>query len=274
VFPTDPERRNHAGVIGYSGRFGVHAVQADVRRDDNSVYGGNTTGRLGYALEIAGGLKLRALAGTSFRAPTFNDLYFPGYGVATVRPERGRSVELGIDWESGTSRLSATVYRNRVSDLIGYQPDPSACPADPAYNFGCADNVSQARLQGATLAAFHRWGALSARATLDLLDARDLRTGERLARRAAHQESLAVDYDTGVWRVGASALFVGSRPDAGTVLGGYGTLDLRASWRLQPQWRVEARLLNALDRRIEPVRDYQGLGRQAWLGVRYDGQGL
>jgi vitamin B12 transporter len=115
---------------------------------------------------------------------------------------------------------------------------------------------------------------LSARATLDLLDARDLRTGERLARRAAHQESLAVDYDTGVWRVGASALFVGSRPDAGTVLGGYGTLDLRASWRLQPQWRVEARLLNALDRRIEPVRDYQGLGRQAWLGVRYDGQGL
>ena len=41
-----------------------------------------------------------------------------------------------------------------------------------------------------------------------------------------------------------------------------------------PQWRVEAKLLNALDHRVEPVRDYQGLGRQAWIGVRYDGKGL
>ena len=273
-FAGDPERRNHAGVIGYSGVFGPHSVQADVRRDVNSVYGGNTTGRVGYGHEIAAGLKLRVLAGTSFRAPTINDLYFPGYGVASVRPERGRSIELGLNWERGTSRLSATVYRNRVRDLIGYQPDRSACPPDPGYDFGCADNVSQARLQGATLAAFQRWGALGVRATVDLLDARNLTTGERLTRRAAHQESLAVDYEPGDWRLGASALFVGSRPDAGVVLGGYAILDLRASWRFRPQWRAEARLLNALDRRVEPVLDYQGLGRQAWIGLRYDGHGL
>ncbi len=274
VFGSDPERRNHAGVIGYSGRLGAHAIQADVRRDANSVHGGNTTGRLGYALEVARGLKLRALAGTSFRAPTFNDLYFPGYGVATVRPERGRSIEVGLAWEGDASRASATLYRNSVRDLIGYQPDRSACPPDPAYDFGCADNVSRARLQGVTLAAFHRIGSFAARATVDLLDARDLQTGVRLVRRAAHQETLAIDYEPGDWRLGASALFVGSRPEGGAVLGGYATLDLRAAWRLQPQWRLEARLLNAFDRRIEPVRDYQGLGRQAWIGVRYDGQGL
>ena len=273
-FAGDPERRNHAGMIGYSGVFGSHSIQADVRRDVNSAYGGNTTGRFGYGHEIAAGLKVRFLAGTSFRAPTINDLYFPGYGVSSVRPERGRSVELGLSWERGTSRLSATVYRNRVKDLIGYQPDRSACPPDPSYDFGCADNVSQARLQGATIAAFQRWGALGVRATVDLLDARDLGTGERLTRRAAHQETLAVDYEPGDWRLGASALFVGSRPDAGIVLGGYATLDLRASWRFRPQWRAEARLLNALDRRVEPVLDYQGLGRQAWIGLRYDGHGL
>ena len=36
-------------VLGYSGRFGAHRLQADVRHDDNSAYGGNTTGRIGYA---------------------------------------------------------------------------------------------------------------------------------------------------------------------------------------------------------------------------------
>jgi hypothetical protein len=30
----------------------------------------------------------------------------------------------------------------------------------------------------------------------------------------------------------------------------------------------------ALDHRVEPLRDCQGLGRQAWLGVRFDGRGF
>ena len=93
-------------------------------------------------------------------------------------------------------------------------------------------------------------------------------------RRAAHQESLGVDYDDGPWRFGVAGLFVGSRPDAGVVLGGYGTLDLRVARRLDKSWRVEAKLLNALGHQIEPLLDYRGLGRQAWIGLRYDSVGL
>ena len=273
-FTTEPKRRNDAVVVGYSGSLGRHALQADLRRDDNSDYGGNTTGRLGYAFTVLPGLKLRALAGTSFRAPTFNDLYYPGYGVATVRPEKGRSVEAGVSWQGDTNSASATVFRNRVRDLIGYQPDRAFCPTDPAFNFGCAGNVNRARLQGATFAGSQRWGGFAVRASVDLLDAKDADSGRRLVRRAAHQETLVADFDAGPWRIGASGLFVGSRPEGGAVLGGYGVLDLRASWRLQRQWQLEAKLLNALDHRIEPVRDYQGIGRQAWLGVRFDSVGL
>ncbi|MGZ5252638.1 MAG: TonB-dependent receptor, partial [Caldimonas sp.] len=73
---------------------------------------------------------------------------------------------------------------------------------------------------------------------------------------------------------GASLLDIGSRPDTGVVLGGYGLVNLRAAWLIVPQWRLEAKLLNALDHRVEPLRDYQGLGRQAWIGIRFDGKGL
>ena len=272
-------RRNHALVLGSTLRAGGHSLQADLRRDDNSAYGGNTTGRAGTAWRIDDAWKLRALIGTSFRAPTFNDLFFPGFGVATIRPERGRSIEAGVDWDSGPSRFSATLYRNDVRELIGYEPDVDAngaslglCP--PGYPFGCARNVGRARLQGASLSASHRAGAFQVRATLELLDATDRDSGQRLVRRAAHQETLALDWNRGAWSIGAAALVVGSRPDGGVVLGGYGTLDLRAAWRLAPGWQLEAKLLNALDHRIEPARDYQGLGRQAWLGVRHDSQGL
>ncbi len=274
VFASNPKRRNDAVIAAYSGQFAAHGVQADLRRDDNSDYGNNTTGRLGYSFTVVDGLKLRALAGTSFRAPTFNDLYYPGYGVAGVRPEKGRSIEAGINWQGATANASATVFRNRVRDLIGYQPDRSFCPAGTAFDFGCAGNVSRARLSGASFASGQRWGGFSLRANVDLLDAKDADSGERLVRRAAHQESVVADYDAGPWRLGAAFLFIGSRPDGDAVLGGYGTLDLRASWRLHRQWQLEAKLLNALGHRIEPVRDYQGLGRQAWLGVRFDSAGL
>jgi vitamin B12 transporter len=215
---------------------------------------------------------VRALIGTSFRAPTFNDLAFPGFGVATIQPERGRSVEAGASWQGDAATLSATVYRNHVDDLIGFQPDSSACP--PGYPFGCAANTARARLQGLTLASTGRWRQLDLRANVDLLDAKDEDTGVRLARRAAHQESGGVDYVAGAWRFGASGLFVGSRPDAGVVLGGYAVFDLRVAWQPRAQWQVEARLANALDRTVEPVRDYRGLGRQAWIGVRYASAGL
>ena len=274
AFPEGLSRSNNAGVVGYSGSFGAHALQLDVRRDDNSVYGGNTTGRVGYAYEIASGWRVRALAGTTFRAPTFNDLFYPGYGVVTTRPEHGRSIEAGVSWQGATASATATVWRNRVRDLIAYQPDRTFCPPGPAFDFGCSGNVGRARLQGLTLAASQRWRGLDAHVGVDLLDARDADSGVRLTRRAAHQESVGVDYDDGPWRFGVAGLFVGSRPDAGAVLGGYGTLDLRVARRFDKAWRIEAKLLNALDHQIEPLRDYRGLGRQAWIGVRYDSTGL
>ncbi len=290
AFAYSPKRHNNALVAGYSGRFDAIGVQADLRRDDNSTYGGNTTGRVGLSYEPTRGLKLRALAGTSFRAPTFNDLYFPDYGIPPgtpgyeVKPEKGKSYELGASWEFGDSRLAITAYRNFVRDLIGYEPnfddvtfEPlGLCP--PGYAFGCARNIGKARLQGLTVAGSQRWGPLELSGSVELLDAVDSDTGNRLNRRAAHQESVALAWSEEAWNAGAAFVFVGSRPDGspGTsfVLGGYGVLDLRASWRFLPQWRVEAKLLNALDRKVEPLRDYQGLGRQAWLGVRFDGQGL
>ena len=276
VFADKPSRNNNALVAGFSGRFiGALVAEASFRYDHNSVYGSNKTGNLGFSYEVVSGLKLRALAGKTFRAPTFNDLFYPGFGVATIEPERGRSFEFGVAWQSGASSASATVYRNHVRNLIGYQPDRTFCPVDPAFDFGCAGNISSARLQGATLTGAQQWGGLNVRATVDFLDATDSDTGVRLIRRAAHQESLAADYDFGAWTVGASVLSIGSRPDSGgVVLGGYGVVDVRANWRFTPQWRLEAKVLNALDHRVEPVRDYQGLGRQVWIGIRFDGKGV
>ena len=274
AFNADEKRDNNAALLGYTGSFGAHVLQVDLRRDQNSVYGGNTTGRLGWSMEIVSQLRVRALAGTTFRAPSFNELFYPGYGVPTVAPEKGSSAELGLNWRDGDSEAAATVYNNRVRNMIGYETDNTLCPSDPAYYYGCARNIGNARLQGATLTAAQRWGALRVSAVVDVLDAQDLDANKRLNRRAAHQETLSADYEIGAWKLGASVLDVGERPDGSVKLAGYQTLDLRVRWRVASQWQLEAKLLNATDRSYEVARDYQSLGRQGWIGLRYDGAGL
>jgi vitamin B12 transporter len=264
------ERRNHAVAVELTGAAGIWSWQGDVRRDDSSDFGGVSTGRIGGGVTLASGWRLRALAGSTFRAPSFNDLYFPGYGVTTLRPERGNSIEIGLNWRAEGGEASATVYRNRVRELIGYESDRSHCPADPAYDYGCAANVKRARLQGATLAAAQRLGPWALRAQLDFLAANDLDTGARLPRRAAHQASLGADWTVADWTLGASVLNLGARPDGGQVLAAETTLDLSAVWRLAPAWQVQAKLLNATDRDLQPALGYNGLGRQGWLVLRYE----
>jgi vitamin B12 transporter len=267
----DVSRRTRAGVLALDGQAGNWSWLADVRYDDIDDYGNQTTGRVGGSLVLAPGWRVRALAGTSFRAPSFNDLYFPGYGVDTLRPEEGTSIELGLSWESGTSRAGATVYRNEVRQLIAYEADRSFCPPDPSFDFGCAANVDRATLEGVTLSGAHRIGAFGLQAQIDFLEARDDQTGQRLQRRAAHQASLAGDWTADAWTLGASVLQIGERPDGGKQLAAETTLDLSALWKFTPRWSVQAKLLNATDEDIEPARDYQGLGRQAWLVLRFEG---
>ena len=270
-FTPDPQRRNVAAVLALAGRQGSWSWQADLRRDDPSQMGAVTTGRAGLTRSMAGGWRLRALAGSTFRAPSFNDLYYPGYGVATLSPERGRSLEAGLDWRGEAASASLTVYRNRVSGLIGYEADATLCPADPAYAYGCARNIARATLQGASLSGQRQIGALGLKARLEFVDAKDDATGQRLSRRAAHQSSWSADWTQGRWTWGAHVLHLGARPDGGGMLAAETTADLSAQWKLNRHWALQAKVLNVTDRDVQPARDYQGLGRQTWLVLRHAG---
>ena len=101
------------------------------------------------------------------------------------------------------------------------------------------------------------------------MHASDDAPGAPLPRRAEHQGTLGAEGTAGAWTWAASVLHVGSRPDGGKQLAAETTLDLSATWRIAGPWSLQAKLLNATDEDREPVRDYQGLGRQAWLVLRY-----
>ena len=263
-------RATNAIAASYQMRRGAHLASASLRNDDSSQYGSKTTGNLGYGYRITDALRVNASAGTSFRAPSYNELYFPGYGVPANRPERGRNVEAGVYYEKGGDRFSAVFYRNRVTDLIAYAAE---CPVSPgSYPFGCAYNVNQALLTGVTLGASTRFGPYTLRGSLDFQNPRDETSDLLLPRRARRHGTVALEYAAGALSGGVETRFASRRYDDSansTALGGYALLNLYASYQLGRDWSVYGRWNNILDKKYELASGYATAGSNVFVGVRY-----
>jgi vitamin B12 transporter len=260
----DRNRSIDSALVGWSGRLGDHRLQANLRRDDNSQFGNKTTAYAGYGYQITPALRAQMSAGSAFRAPTFNELYYPGFGNPGLKPENAHNKEAGLVWEEGSRRAGVTIFDNRVSDLI-----VTVCDA----SFYCNPvNVGRTKLQGATLSYADKVYGFDFDASLDLLNARDADTDQRLPRRADRQANLRMSRPIGQWTVGAEWQGVGDRFDSTTEtnhMGGYGLLNAFVRYALSKDLRVEARANNLGDKKYETAWGFGTPGANVFVGLRY-----
>lgn len=267
------KRHRNAVGAGYLFNAGPWSLQAHARHDDDSQFGGVDTGTLLAGYEITPGLRVVGSVGNAFRAPTIyqqGTVYGPDLSKPGVKPleaERGRNVELGLKWNSANSELSATAYRNRVSHLIIFGAAGSCQSA-----FGCYQNVSQAKLQGLSLAGATQMVGVNLSATVDFQKPTDASTGLLLARRAKRLATLNADTALGNWVLGAGVQASGSRFDnaANTRrLGGYGLVNLNAQYALSRDLKLQLNLDNAFDRETSTAYGYASAPRTALVSLRW-----
>ncbi|MBX3632597.1 MAG: TonB-dependent receptor [Simplicispira sp.] len=259
-------RSQDALALGYGYNAGGHTVQINVRHDDDSEFGGKGTGSLAYGYALTPQWRATASVGTAFRAPTLYQR-FSEYGVATLRPETSHNAELGLRYAQGRSSFSATVYRNRLSNLILFS-GAGTC----ASSFGCYANVARAQYEGLTLAASHHWAGVQWHGSIDLQNPRDLANGKQLARRAKRHATFGADAQLAGWTLGAELQASGRRFDnaANTnVLGGYALVNLYASTRLARDYTLLARIDNLGDKAYELARTYATPGRTFYVGLKW-----
>ena len=272
---ADRSRNQNGVALGYGFTDKRHTVQFNFRHDNDSEFGGKTTGSAAYAYAFTPEWRATASAGTAFRAPTLYQR-FSEYGVPTLVPETSRNLELGLRWSQGASSVGLVAYRNKLDNLIDYQYGSGSCtnggPPVPVDWRGCYSNTARAEYSGATLSASHAVGGVNLAASLDLQNPRDLDTGKQLARRAKQHGTLSADTRVGSWQLGAEAQFSGRRFDdaANTrVLSGYSLLNLSASTPIARDWSLLARVDNLADKQYELARTYATAGRSLYVGVKW-----
>ena len=236
---------------------------------------------LDLRLTLFDGFDLVAFGRRAFRAPTFNELYYPGYGNKDLRPEDAWLTDIGIDWQtapgaSWTLGAKADFYYNSLKDKIISAPSP----ADPwtwlPYNIGKVQargldaalslRYTDERVDGGLSARYARQTALDKTPDSATFD-------QQIPYVAKNTVVLAADIAAGGWRLDALWNWRGGRFDASGAMPDWNTLDLslRKGFTLSGSstltFFVAAKDL--LDCRYELVRDYPMPGRSVLGGVEF-----
>ncbi|MBC3198424.1 TonB-dependent receptor domain-containing protein [Pseudomonas poae] len=275
---SENSRWNRAAFVQHRFHGEWFSTELGLRRDRNQQFGSQNSWSGTLSLPINPDNELLLSYSEGFRAPTFNDLYYPDtqYSNPNLLPETSKSYEL--QWRSqltDQTRLEASLYRTDLSDAIIL--DSTSKP----------QNVASARINGVEATLKQELFGWQGNLGVSIIDPRDRDTGHTLARRARRTLSLDLDRQFDTLGLGASWQAISNSYDAQdnqNRLGGYALLGLRSRWAVTREVSVSLNVDNLLDRQYARARysfnaadfsnnqDYREEGRTWRLGLSWTPQ--
>lgn len=285
VFGVDIEEESNNAIsrdnVGYYGEFLSDFSQtlfftAGVRVDDNDDFGQHTSFRVSSARLIDLGsnktLKLKASAGTGFRAPSTAEIAYNSGAFATppasnvkLSEETSQGFELGIEYFVGTQlKLEAVYFDQDVEDAIFFDLE--------AFS-GYLQDVGNSTSSGIELIADY---ALSANWTVKgnyTFNETERPNGLQRIRRPEHLSNLGVSYRSDDGRLLLNAFYRSSANaiDGNTVLvalDNFGVVDVNARYQLHPNVEIYARIENAFDENYQEINGFNSALRGSYVGAK------
>lgn len=262
---TVTSRDIRSALVSYALNRSDWNALAVLRNDDNSQFGSFNNWALSGGYRLSANLRVVASVGTSFQAPSFNQLYFPGFGNTALVPQRNRSEEIGLRYNKGNLKVGAVVYNNTIQGFI-----------IPSTNV----QSSLAVLRGATLSADWQVGATTYAVSYDYADPRSFSTTAasndlRLVRVAQNVINAQVSHRIGDVNVFGELKLSGDREDNNLAFSGrdvlpsYGLLNLGADWRIRKDLSLLARLNNATDAQYALANTFSMPGRNLFVSLSW-----
>ncbi|MDD5319581.1 MAG: TonB-dependent receptor [Methylococcales bacterium] len=243
-----------------------HFVNASVRWDENEAFGDYVTGNVGWRYNWNYGISLLANFGNAFKAPSFNDLYFPNFGNPNLQPEESTSFETGLAGNHDWGQWEIRAYHTNIDNLITPTMDPVT------FNFR-AENIGKAQIDGIETEISTQLMGWNGKLSMNLLSPENRETNKRLPRRAEKTLAFDLSRSFGAVDLGANVLAQGDRFDntQNTIkVAGYVTVDLRSAYHFNKNWMLSAKLNNLLDKNYQTVDTFNSAGRNFFVSIHYN----
>ncbi len=248
--------------------FDQHDFLFALRHTDNEQFGKHNTGNVEWGYNLPKNMRATAGYGKAFKAPTFNDLYYPldswGYqGNKDIKPEYSKSKEIGISGKQSSIYWQFSVFQTKVDNLINWD-----------NTIKQPINIGKAEMKGNEVelaSSMDKWNWM---ASLSLVRAKDQETERYLQNRAQKTFRFDLDRNFGKYTFGSSIYGQShSYGDSANTnqqrLSGFTVVDLRMDYRLDKRTILQTRINNLFDREYSTAYGYASPGREATIGVRY-----
>ena len=263
------ESRDNKALFGqYQGNWSRVDLVLGLREDDNQEFGEHTTGNIAVGVNLDPRHNVVVSWSEGFKAPTFNDLYWPAgpysAGNPNLSPEESENSELSLRGDYDSWRWSVAYFHNDIKNLIDWAPGP-----DFVWR---PYNVSDAEIEGGELTVTTDLYGWTLDAAYSYVEPRDGETGKLLIKRSRSNLTLNADRRYGDFSLGFSVKAQDKRyADTANSdsLGGYATLGLRLGYDITRNLKTSLKVDNAFDKDYQLNRGYNQDGRAWQLGLTY-----
>ncbi len=244
-------------------------LDAALRFDDIEFIDSEVTYNFSAGYRFAQDSIISLSIGSGFKAPSFNDLYFPeglySYGNPDLQAETSDSIELLITTRFSVVDAELSIYQTAIDNLIEWLPDENF-----AYH---PINVNQAEIDGVELTLSAELVGLNHQLQFNYLDAQDKDSGDPLIRRAKRSASYQISQSWEKLSLLASVNYQGEREDsewpATVTLPSHTVVNASASYELNDAWTLGLKANNLFDKDYVTNNHYIGQPAQYLLTVRY-----
>ena len=230
---------------------------------------------MGYSFKPNQSLKFYISRGSSFKAPSFNDLYFPvtpgvGGGNPNVKPETATNHEVGVQYTKPDRGISLTRFVSEISNLISWTESPAG-----SYEY-YPSNVGEAKITGYEFKASRNFDNIGVGLNYTNQSPKDLSTGLQLVRRSEQHGLAFISYKFNSYTVRSELAFQDHKfDDAANTrkISGYGLLNAYAEKKIDKEVTIFARVSNLFDKNyvasITSSSLAPGMPMTFFIGMRY-----
>lgn len=255
-------RINRAAFSGLSFRQDKLQLDGSVRRDLTEQYDANNTWQFAAGYWFTERWQLRASRGAAFKAPTFNDLFFPGFSNPELAPEKTLSDEIAIQYRVTNGSIALVWFENDVESLIQFD-----------FATSKPQNIQQAKLSGLELVVTAEVAGIEQHFAYSRVETENTLTGLRLVRRPEHKLNWRAAY-----RWDKLAAFVTADYQSDTYqgafasrefLGGFTLWGVGASYALSSELSFRAKVDNLFDKNYQTNAGFNNAGMNFGLSLSY-----
>ncbi len=255
--------------------FSTGSLKLGARWDDYSNFGDRISPSASFNFWLFDKIKLHALAAKSFRAPTFNDLYWPreDWGAfGGVEGNRNLKPETAVSYEAGISgyflnrfKTDITLFKTNFEDLIEWTVDNTW--------WWRPENISSASIKGLEFETeFVMKENLKANFNYTYLESKNKSTNEWLIYRPRHLYKMRLAYSPAPkYEFGLNCIYKTKRftnATNTTFLRNHFVMNFDCSYEVNDSLKLSFEAKNIFDRVYQEERDYSMPGRTFYGGVK------